>query len=63
MVERAGLTGACAITFLLDCGGFPRPTIVEVLVNEVLPALNEAGGWSATAMQSGEQGGSGGPTV
>lgn len=26
--------------FLLDCGGFPRLTTVEMLVNEVLPALN-----------------------
>src|SRR5262245_25735087 len=26
--------------FLLDCGGFPRSTTVEMLVNEVLPALN-----------------------
>jgi alkanesulfonate monooxygenase SsuD/methylene tetrahydromethanopterin reductase-like flavin-dependent oxidoreductase (luciferase family) len=30
-------------TFLLDCGGFPRPTTAELLVDEVLPALNEAG--------------------
>ncbi len=28
--------------FLLDCGGFPRLTTVEMLVNEVLPALNRA---------------------
>lgn len=27
--------------FLLDCGGFPRLTTVEMLVNEVLPALNQ----------------------
>jgi alkanesulfonate monooxygenase SsuD/methylene tetrahydromethanopterin reductase-like flavin-dependent oxidoreductase (luciferase family) len=26
--------------FMLDCGGFPRLTTVELLVNEVLPALN-----------------------
>ena len=26
--------------FLLDCGGFPRLTTVEMLVNEVLPTLN-----------------------
>lgn len=26
--------------FLLDCGGFPRLTTVELLVQEVLPALN-----------------------
>jgi alkanesulfonate monooxygenase SsuD/methylene tetrahydromethanopterin reductase-like flavin-dependent oxidoreductase (luciferase family) len=26
--------------FMLDCGGFPRMTTVEMLVNEVLPALN-----------------------
>lgn len=26
--------------FMLDCGGFPRLTTVETLVNEVLPALN-----------------------
>jgi alkanesulfonate monooxygenase SsuD/methylene tetrahydromethanopterin reductase-like flavin-dependent oxidoreductase (luciferase family) len=26
--------------FILDCGGFPRLTTVEMLVNEVLPALN-----------------------
>jgi hypothetical protein len=25
--------------FMLDCGGFPRLTTVEMLVNEVLPAL------------------------
>jgi alkanesulfonate monooxygenase SsuD/methylene tetrahydromethanopterin reductase-like flavin-dependent oxidoreductase (luciferase family) len=27
-------------TFMLDCGGFPNVTTVEMLVNEVLPALN-----------------------
>lgn len=27
-------------TFLLDCGGFPRLTTVEMLVDQVLPALN-----------------------
>lgn len=27
--------------FMLDCGGFPRLTTVEMLVNEVLPALNQ----------------------
>ena len=26
--------------FLLDCGGFPRLTTVELLIQEVLPALN-----------------------
>ena len=26
--------------FMLDCGGFPRLTTVEMLANEVLPALN-----------------------
>jgi alkanesulfonate monooxygenase SsuD/methylene tetrahydromethanopterin reductase-like flavin-dependent oxidoreductase (luciferase family) len=26
--------------FILDCGGFPRLTTLETLVNEVLPALN-----------------------
>jgi alkanesulfonate monooxygenase SsuD/methylene tetrahydromethanopterin reductase-like flavin-dependent oxidoreductase (luciferase family) len=26
--------------FMLDCGGFPRLTTVEMLMNEVLPALN-----------------------
>jgi alkanesulfonate monooxygenase SsuD/methylene tetrahydromethanopterin reductase-like flavin-dependent oxidoreductase (luciferase family) len=26
--------------FILDCGGFPRLTTVEMLVNEVLPAFN-----------------------
>ncbi len=26
--------------FMLDCGGFPRLTTLELLVNEVLPALN-----------------------
>ena len=26
--------------FMLDCGGFPRLTTVEVLIQEVLPALN-----------------------
>jgi hypothetical protein len=26
--------------FLLDCGGFPRLTTAELLVREVLPALN-----------------------
>ncbi len=26
--------------FMLDCGGFPKLTTVEMLVNEVLPALN-----------------------
>lgn len=25
--------------FLLDCGGFPRLTTVELLIEEVLPAL------------------------
>jgi alkanesulfonate monooxygenase SsuD/methylene tetrahydromethanopterin reductase-like flavin-dependent oxidoreductase (luciferase family) len=25
--------------FILDCGGFPRLTTVELLVNEVLPAI------------------------
>jgi alkanesulfonate monooxygenase SsuD/methylene tetrahydromethanopterin reductase-like flavin-dependent oxidoreductase (luciferase family) len=27
--------------FILDCGGFPRLTTLELLINEVLPALNE----------------------
>ncbi len=27
-------------TFMLDCGGFPRLTTLEMLVNEVLPVLN-----------------------
>jgi alkanesulfonate monooxygenase SsuD/methylene tetrahydromethanopterin reductase-like flavin-dependent oxidoreductase (luciferase family) len=27
--------------FILDCGGFPRLTTLELLVNEVLPALND----------------------
>jgi alkanesulfonate monooxygenase SsuD/methylene tetrahydromethanopterin reductase-like flavin-dependent oxidoreductase (luciferase family) len=26
--------------FMLDCGGFPRLTTLELLINEVLPALN-----------------------
>ena len=26
--------------FMLDCGGFPELTTVELLINEVLPALN-----------------------
>jgi alkanesulfonate monooxygenase SsuD/methylene tetrahydromethanopterin reductase-like flavin-dependent oxidoreductase (luciferase family) len=26
--------------FMLDCGGFPRLTTVELLIQEVLPALN-----------------------
>ena len=26
--------------FMLDCGGFPRLTTVELLIEEVLPALN-----------------------
>jgi alkanesulfonate monooxygenase SsuD/methylene tetrahydromethanopterin reductase-like flavin-dependent oxidoreductase (luciferase family) len=26
--------------FILDCGGFPKLTTLELLVNEVLPALN-----------------------
>jgi alkanesulfonate monooxygenase SsuD/methylene tetrahydromethanopterin reductase-like flavin-dependent oxidoreductase (luciferase family) len=26
--------------FMLDCGGFPRLTTVELLVNEVLPVFN-----------------------
>jgi hypothetical protein len=26
--------------FMLDCGGFPRLTTVELLIDEVLPALN-----------------------
>lgn len=28
--------------FMLDCGGFPKLTTLECLVNEVLPALNDA---------------------
>src|SRR5205807_10246902 len=27
--------------FMLDCGGFPRLTTLEMLINEVLPALNK----------------------
>jgi alkanesulfonate monooxygenase SsuD/methylene tetrahydromethanopterin reductase-like flavin-dependent oxidoreductase (luciferase family) len=27
--------------FILDCGGFPNLTTLELLVNEVLPALND----------------------
>jgi alkanesulfonate monooxygenase SsuD/methylene tetrahydromethanopterin reductase-like flavin-dependent oxidoreductase (luciferase family) len=27
-------------SFLLDCGGFPRLTTIEMLIHEVLPALN-----------------------
>jgi alkanesulfonate monooxygenase SsuD/methylene tetrahydromethanopterin reductase-like flavin-dependent oxidoreductase (luciferase family) len=27
-------------SFMLDCGGFPNLTTLELLVNEVLPALN-----------------------
>ena len=27
-------------TFMLDCGGFPDLTTLELLVSEVLPALN-----------------------
>lgn len=27
--------------FILDCGGFPRLTTLELLINEVLPALND----------------------
>lgn len=27
--------------FMLDCGGFPKLTTLEMLVNEVLPALND----------------------
>jgi alkanesulfonate monooxygenase SsuD/methylene tetrahydromethanopterin reductase-like flavin-dependent oxidoreductase (luciferase family) len=27
--------------FMLDCGGFPRLTTLELLINEVLPALND----------------------
>jgi alkanesulfonate monooxygenase SsuD/methylene tetrahydromethanopterin reductase-like flavin-dependent oxidoreductase (luciferase family) len=26
--------------FMLDCGGFPNLTTLELLVNEVLPVLN-----------------------
>ena len=26
--------------FMLDCGGFPRLTTIELLINDVLPALN-----------------------
>ena len=29
--------------FMLDCGGFPRLTTVEMLVHEVLPALRDIG--------------------
>jgi alkanesulfonate monooxygenase SsuD/methylene tetrahydromethanopterin reductase-like flavin-dependent oxidoreductase (luciferase family) len=27
--------------FMLDCGGFPNLTTLELLVSEVLPALND----------------------
>ena len=27
--------------FILDCGGFPKLTTLELLINQVLPALNE----------------------
>ncbi len=27
--------------FMLDCGGFPKLTTLEMLINEVLPALND----------------------
>ena len=27
-------------SFLVDCGGFPNLTTLELLINEVLPALN-----------------------
>jgi hypothetical protein len=27
-------------TFMLDCGGFPRLITLELLVSDVLPALN-----------------------
>jgi alkanesulfonate monooxygenase SsuD/methylene tetrahydromethanopterin reductase-like flavin-dependent oxidoreductase (luciferase family) len=27
--------------FILDCGGFPQLTTLEMLVSEVLPALND----------------------
>jgi hypothetical protein len=27
--------------FMLDCSGFPNLTTLEMLINEVLPALNE----------------------
>ncbi len=27
-------------SFLLDCGGFPNLTTLELLISEVLPALN-----------------------
>ena len=26
--------------FIVDCGGFPDLTTLELLINEVLPALN-----------------------
>lgn len=29
-------------SFLLDCGGFPRLTTVEMLIDEVMPALNRS---------------------
>ena len=28
-------------SFMLDCGGFPNLTTLELLINEVLPALNQ----------------------
>ncbi|PLS79776.1 MAG: hypothetical protein CYG59_11465 [Chloroflexi bacterium] len=27
--------------FMVDCGGFPNLTTLELLVNEILPALND----------------------
>jgi hypothetical protein len=30
-------------TFILDCGGFPKLTTLELLVNEVLPMWNKFG--------------------
>ena len=27
--------------FIVDCGGFPKLTTLELLINEVLPAVNE----------------------
>jgi alkanesulfonate monooxygenase SsuD/methylene tetrahydromethanopterin reductase-like flavin-dependent oxidoreductase (luciferase family) len=35
--------------FMLDCGGFPKLTTLEMLINEVLPALNEFGAGSEDA--------------
>jgi len=35
-----GVTALGVDNFILDCSGFPKLTTLELLVNEVLPALN-----------------------